>query len=328
MASSIRTSFLRPATNQSPTVSLRDAIIVAFLPIQFLISWCAPQRLWPLIGRLLQPLTAYLYAKGARHAEQVIAATAGRQLDAGLIRNIPRQLALEEFIMMLQILRDYRPGGWRPTITLIGRQYLDLALKEGNGAILWVTYTNGARLIAKMAIQRGGYLVSHLSRPRHGLSSTKFGIKFLNWIQTTIEKRYVAERIVVEDREFQKAVRSLIARLRANKVISITVHRYATRPSAVPFLDGQIVLADGACRLSYITGAALLPVVAYRDGHDALKVEIGAPINTRQATTETTSVVAAHREYVARLERFVLAYPDQWRGWFQLSERNKFQPAQ
>jgi predicted LPLAT superfamily acyltransferase len=70
-----------------------------------------------------------------------------------------------------------------------------------------------------------------------------------------------------------------------------------------------------------------LPVVAYRDGHDALKVEIDARIDTRQAATETASVVAAHREYVARLERFVLAYPGQWRGWFQLSDANKFQPT-
>jgi lauroyl/myristoyl acyltransferase len=206
-------------------------------------------------------------------------------------------------------------GGWRPDITLVGLENLKAALERGHGAILWVSYTHGAKLLAKMAVCQAGYAVSHLSRPRHGLSSTKFGIRWLNRVQTTIENRYIDERIVVNDGEFQKAVRSLMTKLRANKVISITVHRDALRPTAVPFLKSEIVLADGACKLSHRTNAALLPVFAFRDENGAPNVQIGAPIEPGVGLNEDEAVSVAHREYAARLEKFVLA---QWRGWYQL----------
>ncbi|HXZ02442.1 MAG TPA: hypothetical protein VEI03_20775 [Stellaceae bacterium] len=299
--------------------SARDAAVVAFLPLQFLISWCVPERLWPACARLLHPLTAFLYVKGGDGTRELIATVLEQRITPRTSRQIVQELAADEFISILQILRDYRPGRWRPKIEITGTEHLRTAIDGGKGVILWVSYTHGAKLVGKMAIRQAGYPVSHLSRPRHGLSPTKFGIRFLNRIQTTIENRYLTERIVIHDGEFHKAMRSLIARLRANGIISITVHRDAARPTSLPFLQGRIVLADGACRLSHKTGAALLPVTAYRRGREGLKVEIDAPINSRQPESEDDAVSRAHRDYIARLERFVLAHPGQWRGWYQLS---------
>jgi lauroyl/myristoyl acyltransferase len=299
-------------------ISARDVVVLCFLPVQFLISWCLPERLWHRSALILEVVTTFLYVKGGRRTQDLILSVMGGHLGNGFSRQVTRQLASEEFISILQILRDYRPGRWRPEVKLVGLENLKAALERGQGAILWVSYTHGAKLLAKMAIYQAGYSVFHLSRPRHGLSPTKFGIRWLNKVQTTIENRYIAERIVVKDGEFQKAVRSLMTRLRANKVISITVHRDALRPTAVRFLEGEIVLADGACKLAYRTQAALLPVFAFRDTDGVPNVQIGTPIELRVGQNEDDSVSFAHREYVARLETFVLAYPGQWRGWYQL----------
>jgi lauroyl/myristoyl acyltransferase len=308
-----------PQTRRKPVrkVSARDVAVVAFLPVQFFIAWCVPERLWRSIARMVQPLAIPLYVRGgAGHTKNLIRDLMGRQTSANISRKVIQEIALGEFISILEILRDYRPGGWHPKIKITGTHHLDEAHNIGKGAILWISYTHGAKLVSKLAIQRAGYSVSHLSRPRHGLSPTRFGIRFLNWIQTTIENRYIAERIIIQDGEFQKAVRSLMARLRANRVISITVLRDAARPTEVSFLEGRVILADGACRLSYRTGAALLPLFTYRDANGMFNVEIGAPIDTRQAKTEEESVRCAHRDYATWLESFVLAYPGQWLGWW------------
>ncbi len=303
-------------------ISAGDVAVVALLPVQFFVAWCMPERLWRLIGRMIQPLAVPLYVRsGVSHTKNLITTLiGGRHKNADLNRKVIQEIALGEFISILEILRDYRPGGWQPEIKITGTHHLNNAHNLGKGTILWITYTHGAKLVSKMAIHRAGYSVSHLSRPRHGLSPTRFGIRFLNRIQTTIENRYIAERIIIKDGEFQKAVRSLMARLRANKVISITVLRDAARPAEISFLSGRIILADGACRLSNRTGAALLPLFTYRDANGVYNVEIGAPIDARQAKTEEESVLCAHRDYARWLERFVLAYPGQWLGWWTVCE--------
>lgn len=318
MATIIRADRPKAGTNPVPLTTPRDLVVVAFLPIQFLIAWCAPERLWRPIARMLQPVAAFLYVRGGSSAaKNSIRRILGKHSSPELERAIVQKTALEELVSNFEILRDYRPGGWRPEIRLIGTAYLDAALEKGQGAILWVCYGHGGKLVAKLAIHRAGYSVSHLSRPRHGLSPTKFGRRFLNKIQTTIENRYIAERVTIQDGEFQKAVRSLIARLRSNKVISITVHRDAARPKAISFIEGQIFLADGAGWLAYKTGAALLPVFTYRDAKGMLNVEIQSPIDTRQAETEEASVFRTQQDYAGRLATFVLEYPSEWRGWYQ-----------
>jgi len=320
MAAVVQNSVSHIKRGPTRTVSVRDLVLAAFLPIQFLVSWCLPERLWFSAVRMFEPLAAYLYVRGGRRqVENTIRSFLGTHADAELPHSIVKELALDELISYLQIFRDYRPGRWQPKMKLNGAHHLDAALEQGKGAILWVAYAHGAKLTAKLAIHQAGYAVSHLSRPRHGLSPTRFGIRYLNKVQTIVEDRYIAERIMIRDGEFQKAVRSLHARLRANKVVSITVHREATRPTVVPFLHGRISLADGACRLAYRTGAALLPIFTYRDGSGIPVVDIDPPIEMSQAETEEASVHQAHLNYSTRLETYVLAYPGQWRGWYLYS---------
>lgn len=317
MATILQSGHVQTGKKLVRRISARDVAVVALLPVQFFIAWCVPERLWRPIARMIQPLAVPLYVRGgASHTKNLITTLIGRHTSKDLRAKIIQEIALGEFISILEILRDYRPGGWKPEIKITGAHHLDEAHNIGKGAILWITYTHGAKLVSKLAIQRAGYSVSHLSRPRHGLSPTRFGIRFLNRIQTTIENQYIAERITIKDGEFQKAVRSLMARLRANKVISITVLRDAARPAEISFLEGRIILADGACRLAYKTGAALLPLFTYRDANGIYNVEIGAPIDTQQAETEEESVLCAHRDYAKWLERLVLAYPGQWLGWW------------
>ena len=121
----------------------------------------------------------------------------------------------------VQILRDYFLG-WKPKIVLTGSEHVDAALADGRGIVLWVAHFCFNALAAKMAFHQGGYLVSHMSRPEHGFSKTRFGIAVLNPIRVRTELRYLRDRIIIERAKPSASVRTARKRLAQNEIISVT----------------------------------------------------------------------------------------------------------
>ena len=228
----------------------------------------------------------------------------------------------------LQVLRAHRPGGWTPAVELVGAEHLHAALERGRGAILWISFFQFYSLISKIAPHRAGFAVSHLSHPRHGFSSSRFGVSVLNRLYRDVEDRYLRERVRLSIESPLPAMRTLARRLEANGIVSITAREAASQPVVVPFLSGRIPVASGAPDLAYRTGAALLPMHTVRnaDGRFSVIVEPSvAPVergDDRRAFSES-----AVRAYAARLEDWVSRYPDQWRGWFHLGSTDSAETA-
>ena len=105
--------------------------------------------------------------------------------------------------------------------------------------------------MTKLALHEAGYAVAHLSRDTHGFSTTRFGRRVLNPIQTRVERRYLAERLVMSDERSVGPLRELAARLKQNRLVSITLAREWRRTRLVPFLDGYIRIATGALALAW-----------------------------------------------------------------------------
>ena len=87
-----------------------------------------------------------------------------------------------------------------------------------------------------------------------------------NPIRTTVEDRFLAERVIIgEDGAVVGPLQALAHRLQDNRFVSIAFGAAGTRPVRVPFLEGTIAVAGGVPGLAVKTGAALLPVVTLRD---------------------------------------------------------------
>lgn len=214
----------------------------------------------------------------------------------------------------LQMLRCHRFGSWRPRIAFEGREHVERALAAGRGGILWVAPFVFSDLVTKMALHRQGLSVSHLSRPQHGLSPTPFGQRFFNPLWTSVERRYLGERLVMVG-EGSRALRDLILRLRENRLVSISVGVEGARRRSLPFLGGTLNLADGAARLARRSGAALLPVFTVRvaDGSFVTTVEAPPDVAANVEPDEATERLVAHE--VALLESYVLRWPDPFVAW-------------
>jgi lauroyl/myristoyl acyltransferase len=244
--------------------------------------------------------------------------TLGENAIALSAETILSELAAEQILSRLQLLKDYRPGGWKPVIQLVGREYIEAALQNGYGVILWVGYFVGSELVSKIALHQAGLAVHHLSRASHGFSSTRFGLRYLNRIQTAIEERYLAERIVISADNPTQAMLSLAYQLRHNQIVSITAHRNSKTPTKVKFLDGYMYLAPGAPLLAHQTKAALLPMLPLRDENGNLTVIVEAPLQVSSDIPDRKVMEHTAQQYATLLEPYVLKFPGQWLGWLHL----------
>lgn len=296
----------------------KDFAVLAALPLSMLVAWTVPEALWQRIARLTAPIAARLLKGRAEATVERIERLVGDRPLPIPPAQVAQELAAGHVEEYLQVLREYRPLGWRPPTVLEGKQHVEAALERGRGAVLWISHFTFAPLLGKKASHAAGLRLSHLSHPSHGFSHSRFGMRFLNPVRITVEDRYLHERVVLAVIGSTAAMRELHRRLRDNRVVSIAVRERAQRPSIVPFLDGTIKLASGAVDLAYLAKAALLPVFTVREPGRGYRVVIEPPLDIRHDLPRHDAADLALRAYAERLAPYVLAYPGQWRGWLHV----------
>lgn len=104
-------------------------------------------------------------------------------IDAPSARAVVGELITEDIQSLIELFRVYRTGGWTQPIELTGGDHLKTVVAGGRRAILWVGYFVHSDLVAKISLHRAGVTVHHLSHPRHGFSSPRFGMVWLNRVK-------------------------------------------------------------------------------------------------------------------------------------------------
>jgi lauroyl/myristoyl acyltransferase len=306
--------------SRRPLVSKEDIFFCAELPLLWLIAWLMPERAWRGVCYRLERFKSALHI----FSPKAVATIAARVLPQCQRDEDAWSFSLRHAATRtehhLQILRELRPGGWKPRLVLRGAEHLRHALEAGNGAVLWIAHFSFNALATKKALSDAGFKVWHLSRPEHGFSKSRFGIRCLNPIRVAAELRYLGGRIVIDRADPPKAKRAAERVLRENGIISITAGAWEGRKIALPaLLGGRIEIATGAPDFSCRCNSPLLPVFTLRD--DAareISVIIDRPLS---APTEQDPVAALHsmtQEFIDRMAPLLLAHPDQWRDWKNL----------
>src|SRR5688572_27730248 len=168
----------------------QEALVLAAL---LLPAWCLPSSAWPALCRALSAASNAVVHRPVVELPVDPAAALGRPVDQRDARRMLRSQQAAYFEQRLQVLASLPPRRWRPTIAIEGREHVDAALAAGKGVILWVNEFVGSDLVAKAAVQQAGYPVSHLTRPEHGYSKSRLGMRYLNPIRRRAEDRFLAE---------------------------------------------------------------------------------------------------------------------------------------
>jgi len=212
----------------------------------------------------------------------------------------------------VETLRGYLPWRSRPKVTLTGAEHIRAGLAAGNGAVLWVVQSTGSDLAAKIALHSAGFEVTHLSRPTHGYSGSRLGVRFINPVKTRLEDRYLLARAVIGADSPTAALRQLHRALAANGVVSFTAVDHAATVTTVPFGDRRLRVAEGAPQTARGRGASLLPVFTERLRAGEFRVEVQAPI---AIAAGKAGMDAALTDFAARLAAYLERNARDWSGW-------------
>ena len=305
---------------EGPAWQLSDLGAIASMMLLLPPAWLLPERLWSPVCRARIALSSLTGARAIKRTAKTVRKALG-QTDVARSEAVIRGLKAAVHEMRLQDLRGWRPDGWRPHITLEGEEHLRAALSGGKGAVLWLApfvFNSGP---TKIILHQKGYRVSHLSSPKHGVSETRFGVRYLNRIRCIPEDRYLVDRIVFDSAAPTTAMRRMVRALKAGEVVSIV----ASSTEGYEMIKGQIFggrlpVAVGAPRLAGLTGAPLLPVFTVRDPEAGWRIVVEQPIPIASERSSDERCIAAVAEFLARSEPWVRRFPEQWRAWSKWRE--------
>ena len=308
-------------SSEQAFISKRDIALVAGMPCLLSISWLMPRRLWPGLCAKIAPFAVPAMFNSPAKMQARIAGILGAVPGMPEVHDIVEQLVCEQLIMILEVLRYYRPGRWRPDIELAGLEHYEHAVAAGKGVIFWLGAFPHTALVAKAALANAGISSHHLAKPNHGISITPFGVRFINPIQIRAEDKQIAERVVLNPAKPGLALLKLARIVGEGGVVSLTAartrHKNLAAPFMAPFLAREFGFAQGAAFLAHKTGAALLPVFIQRQDPVRYRIEIGANLNTSSEGQKQPDIEDLIRVYAAELAVRVKKNPGQWRGWLQ-----------
>ena len=302
-------------------IAARDIKEIAKLAVLAVNSWFIPETNWGRISGAVAALISRLEPTRTRSRIECIRLGLGHRQIATPVRDVEVRFLAALYEQRLQLIREYRPGGWRPVIRLTGRENIEAALARGHGAVLWISEFVFSSLVTKIALHQAGFSVSHLSRPEHGPSPTRFGRRFLNPTVIHIENRYLGERVVIGPEGAGRAMKELGQRLRFNGIVSILAmvdaqaRTQARNSIQVPFLNGSISLSTGPANFALKAGAPLLPVFAIRTAAGEFEVDIGRPLDVEGQPDGKSPRVTALQQYAGMLKAYVLRFPHLWPNW-------------
>lgn len=296
---------------ERPLVSSKDIIILVALvilaPPARLFSVTLLQRLSRAVVPLLgQSMRAKSSTQAIASALQIPTEKAAMIADASLAARVTS---------LLLFLKG-KLGGQSYRVAVSGQHHIDAAIDEGRGVVLWVAESTYCPDAVKIGLHECGYAVSHLSRPEHGFSSTRFGIAVLNPLRTAFELKFLRERIVFERNNREQAMQQISTRLNGAQIVSFLATGHEGKSLIEEkFLSGNLKIAGGAPSSAYRHGAVILPVFATPSpALPQMQIAVGEPLDLA-GDDKAVAVVRATKQYLGQLELHVKAHPELWLQW-------------
>lgn len=202
-------------------------------------------------------------------------------------------------------------------VEIRGREHLDAALAEGNGAILCSGHL-GSYMYAFSRLQASGFRVTSIGRwwwkYRPGSALER---RVWEWVYARRVLRY-RQRPNIEPwpGRPQVALQAASA-LRGNEVVTIcsdapSLDSEQPRTIQVPFLGRKATLLPGVVTLSQVTRAPVLMAFAHRSAdyrHQVLEISPPVPMEGETAT--------AFEHCAAAIDAAITANPAEWDFWYE-----------
>jgi lauroyl/myristoyl acyltransferase len=294
-----------------------DLRVTVGLLAGFVATLPVPRRLDPWLAGRLVSLFMRLQPRKVESAEATIRRGLGPRADQFDMAEVTRRFYEGKVEYALGRARGLWPRRWEPQIEVDGREYVDQALAEGRGAILWRIDMTDTTVLQRGAWQSGWPLVQ-LSSIIHGVTNSQLGMRVTAPLYARPENAYLVERVRIPADWSFGYMPQLLRALKANRVVAILGEVVARQNVTVSILEGTRPIPTGAPAIAHRTGAALIPAVTFREGPLQYRLQLGPPIEVDQSLPRREATEQAVLEFGRRIEQAVAAHPSDWLGWWRL----------
>ena len=304
----------------TPFANWNDGLVTGMAFALAMASWVLPETRWPSFAMRMARLRTGIRGKLSDDERAMIRVIVGERPDDWIQDHFWPEALFEKYLSWMYILASHRPGARSFSSHLIGQEHVDKALEQGRGVLLFTATFAHKDLMAKMAFAQAGYEVSHLSKDTHGFSETRFGKRWLNPIYTSIEERYLRERMVFSGSNTREVSAKVRERLTENAPVMITVTPLGRHVAVLPFLHGRIHIATGGLNFACENETPVLPVFTLRQADGGMTTVVGAALHQPKDAGREDMINALLADYVPRLETCVRSFPTQF--CFPLTQRS------
>lgn len=184
---------------------------------------------------------------------------------------------------------------------LRGRENWQEAQRQGKGVIFLASHVGNWEIMAATGSILGGIdlmIVTKHLKPE--------------WLHQAIEKGRA--RCGVRATYEPKTLRDVLSHLKKGGTVGFVLDQYAGPPVGirVPVFGVPVGTTTAVAMLVKRTGAAILPVLNYREKNGKFVVEIRPPLIWKDQEDSETAIAVNTAFYARELEKDIYTYPEQW----------------
>jgi len=301
--------------------------MVLGLSVGYIVTFLLPRRLDPWLAARLTNVFMRRRPGNVRRTDETIRRGLGSRADSLDMAAVVRGFYARKFECAVGRTRGMHSRAWNPRIEVEGKEHVEAALAEGNGAVLW-RMDMGDTMLLQHGVWQSGWPLVQLSSILHGVSGSRFGSRVGAPIYARPENAYLTERVRIPADWSIRYLPRLIRALEANQVVAILSEVNARQNVTAPVLEGSRPFPSGAPALAHRTGAALIPVASIREGRWRYRLRLGPPIEVDRSLPRRKATELAVAEFGHRLEAAISEHPGDYNGWWRLFVRSDIADSQ
>lgn len=304
-------------------MALKDFYFLFVIALIKMVSWSSSRKLRELVVNVF----AFTTYKFSRTKKTLMEKNISLAFDGSLNTNHQQRIvkaAMREFwqhvFSWLPIMED---RALLEEAEIRGIEYLQWALDNKKGIILWESNGLGKRILAKRILHKNGFSI-HQVHGAKDLGGFLINESPLTWLTRLLirpflnncEMRFVAKIIYLPSSNSLAFTRTLLNLMEENVIVCISGDGKAGQ-KLIPlkFLGQTEFFSTGMVNLSKLTGAPILPMFCIEEKGGKTSLIIEHPINVEPGVGKESGLEKSVCQYVGLLEYYIRRHPEQYRNW-------------
>lgn len=235
--------------------------------------------------------------KNLEYNLKIVLKTDDKEIIANHTKSVFRNFAkyLVDFFRFAKLNRDYILSH----ITIEGKENIDKALARGKGVIILAAHIGNWEL--------GGAITASLGYPFYAIA--------LDHKDKRINDFFLGQRGLcnVKIIPIGARLKNCFKVLKKNLLLGIIADRdFSAHGEKTNFFGRPTLMPKGPAFFSLKTGASIIPLFPLRTKDDRFKVVFEEALESKSTGNEEADIKSVMEEYIAVIERYIRAFPDQW----------------